>query len=360
LPDAVVEVAGQSVVTDESGGFWLAEVPADTIRISRLAWMPAEIEWDGSGVVDVALDPRVVRALRAIPAVAGDPDQFEDLLTLADASAVNALIFDTKDETGKVRYATDVAAAHSLNAINVTYDPVEAIELAHQRGLYAITRVVTFEDEVWTANDPDAKLAWHWVDPANPANWEYPLGLAVEACELGFDEIQFDYVRFPAGRTAEIARSRIPATADDRVAAIHAFLTEARTRLHPMGCALSADIFAIVVSSPTDEGIGQRPEDLSQAVDAISPMVYPSHYSPGWLGFPDPNDHPGPVTADAIEDALPRLAPGTVLRPWLQAFYYTPAQILEGINEAESRDVGWMLWHAGGVYRLAALPEPPP
>ena len=154
--------------------------------------------------------------------------------------------------------------------------------------MYAITRLVTFEDQVWVTADPDAKLAGLWIDATNPENWEYPLAIAVEACQLGFDEIQFDYVRFPAGRTAEAAQARRPLTADERVAAIAAFLTEARTRIHAAGCALSADIFAIVVSSPTDEGIGQRPEELSAAVDAISPMVYPSHYSPGWLGFPDP------------------------------------------------------------------------
>ena len=253
---------------------------------------------------------------------------------------------------------TSVAAAHELNAVNETYNPVQAISEARDRGLYTVTRVVTFEDEVWTANDPEAKLAGYWVDPTNEANWEYPLALAEEACGLGFDEIQFDYVRFPAGRTAEVARPRTPDTADGRVAAIAAFLTEARNRIHPLGCAISADIFAITVSSETDEGIGQRPEDLSLAVDAISPMVYPSHYSPGWLGFADPNDYPGPVTADSIEDALPRLAPGTVLRPWLQAFYYTPSQIREGIDEAESRGIGWMLWNAGGVYDIDALPTP--
>ncbi len=248
--------------------------------------------------------------------------------------------------------------ALQLDAVNATYDPVSAIALAREHGLYAITRVVSFEDEVWSARDPAAKLAGYWVDPTNEANWEYPLALAVEACELGFDEIQFDYVRFPAGRTAVAARSRTPDTGAERVAVIQGFLTEAKARLHPMGCALSADIFAIVVSTPNDQGIGQSPEELSQAVDAISPMVYPSHYSPGWLGFPDPNDYPGPVTADAIDDALPRLAPGTVLRPWLQAFWYTPAQVRAGIDEAESRGVGWMLWHARGSYTLDSLPQP--
>jgi hypothetical protein len=331
-------------------------MPAGSVEVTRFAWLPTTVEWDGSSSLDVSLEPRAIRALRAIPAAAGDQDQFAALLDMAATSAVNALIFDTKDETGKVRYETNVAIAAELDAVNPTYDPAAAIAAAHELDLYTIARVVTFEDKVWTRADPSVKLAGWWVDPTVEANWEYPLAIAAEACQLGFDEIQFDYVRFPAGRTAEVAQARTPLTADERVAAIAAFLTEARERLHAIGCAISADLFAIVVSSSTDEGIGQRPEELSAAVDAISPMVYPSHYSPGWLGFSDPNDHPGPVTAGAIEDALRRLAPGTLLRPWLQAFYYTAAEVRQGIDEAESRNVGWMLWNAAGNYNPAALP----
>ena len=123
-----------------------------------------------------------------------------------------------------------------------------------------------------------------------------------------------------------------------------------------MGCAVSADIFGIVASSPTDEGIGQRPDELSAVTDALSPMIYPSHYSPGWLGYDDPNDHPGPVTANALDGALPRMASGSVLRPWLQAFYYSSAQIKAAIAEAEGRGVGWILWSASGSYSKNSLP----
>lgn len=356
LPDAVVSIDGVDIVTGADGSFTAPPVPAGTVAITRPAWMPTTVDWDGSAPLEVTLEPHLVRALRAIPEAAGDAVVFADLLALAEASAVNTIVFDTKDETGKVRYATSVSFPNAIAAVNATYDPVAAVAAVHERGMYAITRLVTFEDKVWVKAEPDAKLAGWWIDATNQATWEYPLALAVEACQLGFDEIQFDYVRFPAGRTAAAAQARRPLTADERVAAIAAFLTEARQRLHPLGCALSADIFGIVASSPTDEGIGQRPEELSAVVDAISPMVYPSHYSPGWLGFSDPNDHPGPVTADAIDDASARLHPTALLRPWLQAFYYTPAQVRAGIDEAELRGVGWMLWNAGGVYSADALP----
>ncbi|MBT8202569.1 MAG: putative glycoside hydrolase, partial [Acidimicrobiia bacterium] len=171
-----------------------------------------------------------------------------------------------------------------------------------------------------------------------------------------FDEIQFDYVRFPAGSTAAAAQISNPTTEAERLAAIQGYLAEARSRLHPMGCALSADIFGIVLSAPNDQGIGQRPEEVSQVVDAVSPMVYPSHYSNGWLGFEDPNDHPGPVTADALDDGTPRLIPPSLMRPWLQAFWWPNSQIAASIAEAEKRGVGWILWNAAGNYGESALP----
>ncbi len=89
---------------------------------------------------------------------------------------------------------------------------------------------------------------------------------------------------------------------------------------------------------------------------ALSPMVYPSHYSDGWLGFPDPNDHPYAVVARALEDASPRLGPGTLLRPWLQAFLWTDEQILASIMAAEDQGTGWMLWNWNSNFDLDALP----
>jgi hypothetical protein len=119
---------------------------------------------------------------------------------------------------------------------------------------------------------------------------------------------------------------------------------------------VSADIFGIVASTNDDQGLGQRPEDLSAGVDVLSPMVYPSHYSPGWLGFENPNDHPYDVTADAISDALPRMADGSELRPWLQAFWWSSDQIRRSIQAAEDMGVGWSLWNVVSNYDLAAIP----
>jgi len=356
LADAIVRIADDSATTGIDGSFQLSGVPAGTVTISRPAWHGIEVPWAGGARVDVTLEPRIVRALRVSSYVAADADQFASLLDLADKTLVNALVFDTKDESGYVLYETDVPQAAQLGSVRPMYDVRAHLAAAKERGLYTITRVVSFEDQVWVKADPAAKLAGRWIDARNPENWEYPLGLAVEACELGFDEIQFDYVRFPAGSTAAAAQAKSPTTQEIRLAAIQDFLAEGRARLHPMGCALSADIFGIVLSAPNDQGIGQRPEEVSEVVDAVSPMIYPSHYSDGWLGFEDPNDHPGPVTADALDDGAPRLVEPSLMRPWLQAFWWTNSQIRASIEEAEARGFGWILWNAGGSYSASALP----
>ncbi len=356
VPGAVVTVGSETTTTGPDGIVALGPIPITDVTVGKPGWIGSEAEWDGGfETVEVAIEPLLVRALRVSAYVAQDLGMYESLLDLADETAVNALVFDTKQEGGTVLYETSVEEANRIGAVKPMYDPVELLAMAKERGYYTVTRVVSFEDDIKARAVPEHKLAGAWIDPRIEAAWEYPLALAIEACELGFDEIQFDYVRFPTGRAAEVSGQR-DLTEQERVSAIEAYLAEARSRLHPMGCAVSADIFGIVVSTPDDQGIGQRPEELSRQLDAVSPMVYPSHYSDGWLGFADPNDHPYAVTADAIDDSLPRLAPGAVLRPWLQGFWWTSAQIRESIQAAEDRGVGWIIWNAAGNYSKASLP----
>ena len=356
IEGAMVTAGDMTTITDSQGGFSLEAVYPTQITFQKPGWATSSVDWNGSsGPVVTELALLRIRGLRVGAGAAGDDASFDHLLALAEQSAVNALVFDSKQEGGKVLYDTTVTDAYELGAVEAFYDPNQRIAQAHDQGLYTIARVVIFEDSIRVKARPEEKLAGRWIDPRAESAWQYNIDLASEACELGFDEIQFDYVRFPAGATARVS-GQLDLTPEERLSAIEGFLEAAREVLIPMGCAMSADIFAIVVSVPDDQGLGQRPEELSRQLDAISPMVYPSHYSLGWLGFPDPNDHPYEVTADAIDDALPRLDPGTALRPWLQGFWWTNAQIRSSIQAAEDRDVGWILWNARSNFDLAALP----
>ncbi len=356
LPGAIVSVSGVSAMSGPDGFYNLDAPTAGVVTANKPGWVADEAAWDGTlGLVEINLEPITVRALRVAANAAGDPAQFQRLLDLADETAVNALVFDTKTEGGTVLYDTKVALAHEMGAVRNTYDPIELIAKAKEHGLYTITRIVSFDDAIKGEKYPSHAIAGRWIDPRIRDAWTYNLDLAVEACELGFDEIQLDYVRFPSGEAVKIS-GQLDMSQEERVGAVAAYVAAARSLLHPLGCSVSADIFAIVVSASNDQGIGQRPEELSAHLDALSPMVYPSHYSDGWLGYADPNEHPYDVTADALDDSLRRMEPGRQLRPWLQSFWWTPQQIRRSIQAAEDRGVGWMLWNIESDYSRSSLP----
>jgi hypothetical protein len=357
VPEALVSVGGASTISAPDGWFDLATSAPGEVSVRRPAWTGSEFTWDGSSAfVELEIEPIKIRGLRVGGGVAGDDAKFAELLEIASDTAINALVFDTKQEGGRVLYETGVAQANESGAVVRAYDPRERIAQAKAEGLYLITRIVTFEDDYWAKASPEMAYEGGWINPTFVDGWEYPLELAEEACDMGFDEIQFDYLRFPSEAAAQ-SSGQLDMTETDRVDAIEAFVEAARARLQPLDCAMSADVFGIIVSAGNDQGIGQRPEELSRHLDAFSPMVYPSHYSPGWLGFDDPNDHPYDVTSGAIEDAQRRIEQGVVLRPWLQSFWWTDEEIRRSIQAAEDHDVGWLLWNAVSNFSRAAIPD---
>ena len=354
---AFVTMEEMRAITGPDGWFSFQTTDPGQMSVMKPGWTGTELAWDmDTTFYEASIAPETIRGVRVSPEAAQSDEVFDDLLRLADETAVNALVFDSKQEGGTVLYDTAVEEAVDIGAVEVFYDPVARIAQAHDHDLYTITRIVTFEDAQRAGAFPGDRLAGPWLDPTSTSARKYNLAIAEEACELGFDEIQFDYVRYPAGQIAEVSGQR-DLTQDQRTSAIAGFLTEARELLHPMGCALSAAVFGIVVSFPDDQGLGQRPEEVSTQVDALSPMVYPSHYSDGWLGFSDPNDHPYEVTADAISGATPRLQPGSTLRPYLQAFWWTNEQIRRSIQAAEDAGVGWMLWNIASNFDRDAIPS---
>jgi hypothetical protein len=366
---ATVRVGEKETVTDELGSFELTAAVPGPVEVAKMAWQTTEAEWDGSaGRFEVTLAPFVVKGVRVYGVTAGSTTDFNHLLDMIDGTVINTLVFDTKEEGGEVLYDSQVPDARSTGAVINSYDAAEVLAAAHERGLYTITRIVTFQDGYWVPANPDHAAIdtttgepWKnnrgltWADPTDRQAWEYPLALAVEACQLGFDEIQFDYVRFPSDGDITIIRYDQAVDQDVRVATVAAFLAEARDRLHAEGCAVSADVFAIVLSVSDDQGIGQRVEEASASVDALSPMIYPSHYSPGWMGFDNPNDHPSEVVGQALDAGMPRMQ-GGMLRPWLQAFYYDADQIGEEIARADHYDLGWILWNATSQFEADWFP----
>jgi hypothetical protein len=340
---------------------------AGTIEARRAGWESGAVGWLGrDDWVPIDLEPVVVRALHVAGWTVGDETRWREILDLAASTEINSLVVDLKDESGLVFFRTTVPTAGTVGAIQEEYSLAEVVSTVADAGLYLIGRIVTFQDPIaaralpgiavmdGSTGGPYKKNGQYFLDPSDPDARQYALDLAAESCAAGFNEIQFDYVRYPDGFGSSAVFDE-GSSSEVRPVVIRDFLAEASALLNPAGCAVAADIFGFITSTTGDGGIGQQLEDLALVADVLSPMLYPSHYSEGWFGFTVPNDHPGPVVSEALDDGLERLDSSIVLRPWIQDFYYNASQVRAQIEAAEERGLGWMLWNALSRFTEGAL-----
>jgi hypothetical protein len=328
--------------------------------------------------------PDAVKALY-VNAWAFGSNRLWDLVRLVDSTAVNALVVDVKDDTGCLLYHSTVPTARAIGASQCARAPDigARLDTLHAHGVYAIARIVVAKDPLlaehkpaWSVRSRDGGL-WRdrigsaWVDAYNDSVWVYAGQLAREAVELGFAEVQFDYVRFPDEPRSRMASAIFAARRDGESprAAVRRHIQMLADDVKPLGVPVTFDIFGLTASVTGDLGIGQVWEDFVDVADVVLPMVYPSHYGRGSFGFETPNAHPYQVVRTALGDALARTpAPAAAqIRPYLQAFTlgrrkprYTPSEIREQIQATE--DVGirsWVLWNPRSVYQRAALPPYP-
>ncbi|HZG56840.1 putative glycoside hydrolase [Paenibacillus sp.] len=321
-------------------------------------------------------DAPAVKGLYATAHSAGGA-RLESLLALIDATELNSLVIDVKDDYGYITYPTEDPALLERNTVkSIIKDPSALLARLAEHEVYPIARVVVFKDSVLAEKRPDLSYVqadgtvWKngrgesFVNPYLKEVWEYNVQVAKDAAKLGFKEIQFDYVRFPEGfeKKADILsyardeRKRIEVVAD--------FVKYAREELSPLGVRVSVDIFGYAASVPAAEGIGQDFELISKYVDVISPMVYPSHYSTGWFGSKVPDAAPYATIDGAMKDTFKKLEPlgpfQPVVRPWIQDFTasWVKGYIKYGKREVEEqiralKDNGieeFMLWNAVNRY----------
>jgi hypothetical protein len=373
IEGARVSAGSASGSSDSEGHFDIRGAQPGPISVVRPAWLSNSFTWDGgSGETLVELTPFIARAVHIDGESVGR--DLETYIEMAQTTELNALMIDLKGEAGFVWFNSRNAFAEQAEAVRPEYDLGAVTTKAHADDLYVIGRIVAFNDPmaaraipemaVWdTSTDQPLNRRGQWfLDPTDRDARAYALGLAQEACSMGVDEIQFDYVRFPdVGQDV----ARFDGGSDQETfneimsPTISSFLSEAVAILHPLGCAVGADIFGFLTTAQGDGGIGQRWEDLTQIVDVASPMVYPSHYDPGWYGFEDPNANPGPMVDNALGDGIGRLQRNVIVRPWLQDFGYTPEQVRAQIDSAEGYGLGWMLWNAKSEVTTEALRPSP-
>lgn len=362
---ALVDAGSGQAFSDGSGYFQIRGAEEGTVSVDRPAWQSSSFEWNGgAGDSVVELEPFIARGVHI-----GGPearDDFARFVSMARDTELNALVIDLKDETGEVFFNSGNALAAEVGAVRETFDLASAVAQAHDLGLYVVGRIVLFNDPiaavqspelaVWDSatNSPYESNGQSYLDPTDPVARQYGIDLAVEACRAGVDEIQFDYVRFPDDRR-DSATFDGGVSPEVRVSAVTAFLSTAIDALRPLGCAVAADIFGYLTTATDDGGIGQRWEDVANIVDVISPMLYPSHYDPGWWGFEDPDAVPGEMIDRALADGMERLSTQVVVRPWLQDFGYEVDQVKAQIAAVEDYGLGWMLWNAASEVTTEAL-----
>jgi hypothetical protein len=314
--------------------------------------------------------PDEVRGVHVTMALASLDGKLEEFYDLTSAG-LNTVQLDVKDENGEVAFnRPGVPLARAAQAARTYYNPREAAAEAEARGIYLVGRVVVFEDPILSRNRPRLAIqrqgggVWTssgglgWTNPYDERVWKYNVDVAAAAVKSGFDEIMFDYVRFPTD--GDVASAVYPKRArEHRSATIARFLEYARGRLEPMGARVSAAVFGLTATR--EMGIGQRPRRLARHLDVIYPMVYPSHYGPGEYGLDDPDGVPGITVARSLRDFRRALrGRDTMLVPWLQDFSLGHEYSLEDV-EAQilaARDAnakGYLLWNPSGVYTDGAL-----
>jgi len=325
------------------------------------------------------LRPAELRGLYLNAWAAGSRTRSAELIELARRTEINTFVIDIKDASGFVSYPTGVALATEIGADReIRIRDVRALldQLAAE-GIWTVARIVVFKDPIMAHARPDVAVQdgaggpWIdgrgdvWVNPWNRIVWDYHVALAREAVELGFREIQWDYIRFPDRPASELAEAVFPgADGRARSEAVREFLLHSRAALADLGVPLTADVFGVSTSAAQDVGIGQLWEHFIDIVDAALPMVYPSHYWEGSFGYRNPNAYPYEIVQEALRHAQRRSAPipgaGRVI-PWLQDF--TLGQPPYGVAEVRAqilgaRDIGiheWILWNASSRYTEGAL-----
>ncbi len=331
--------------------------------------------------------PPKVKALYLTGWTVGGAERRKHYIDLANTTEINAYVVDIKDDDGLVGYESQVPEVQANGTWKKKYNVKKVLEEFHENDIYVIGRLVVFKDPVYSLKRPDLAVKskngglWKdrngktWLNPYNKETWEYTIKIAKEAVELGFDEIQFDYVRFDSDSKG---RMDFTGVEQEKYEAINEFLAYAVAEIPDVP--ISADVFGIILESPADtEKIGQYLELIGKDIDYICPMVYPSHYAYGQIvnkvQFPAPDLEPYEVVYNSLIKCKNRLSEASdykaKVRPYLQDFTaswllpkngkkmyqsYGPEQVKQQIKAVY--DAGydeWILWNASNRYSEEAL-----
>src|SRR3989454_79148 len=374
----VAYTAGLLIVAILTGFGLLAPLDAPLL-IKRPGFARATVQ-PTPDPVEVVMKPQLVKAAYLTYFGIGDKGIRGRVLDLAARTELNAVVIDVKGDRGWIVYRTAVPEALAVGAQGPgtlkDFDGLMAD--LKSRGIYTIARIVTFKDNILANARPELAIIdtrtgrpWidnerlAWVDPFREEVWNYNIAIAREAAGKGFDEIQFDYVRFPTDGRLSAAKYSAPNNKQTRLPAIAGFLERARRELGPLGVYVAADVFGYTAFNDNDTDIGQRIEELAPHLDYFCPMVYPSGYHMGIPGFRNPVQNPYEVVRESVRLIQQRASHASVrVRPWIQDFRdYAFDRRIFGVSEIRAQikgaddagAVGWRLWNPRNDYTPGAL-----
>lgn len=370
VPDAIVTIGDRAIPADAAGRFRV-DTTTGTLGVRAVGYRRAEVNLSRELPAKIPLVPFVPKALYLSVYGVGNTKLRDAALNLIRATQLNALVIDLKSERGIVAYPSAIPLAAAIGAQRTIMIPDlrALVGSLHRQGIYVIARIVVCRDDLLASAHPELAARtraggiyrdqqdMRWVDPAQPAVRDYNLAIAVEAARAGFDEIQYDYLRFPDANDVRLPDA---ATEPARTGAIDAFLDAARARLAPYNVFLAMDVFGYVCWNPSDLHIGQRLENILARVDYLSPMLYPSGFTFGIPACTNPVAHVHEIVQRSLQQVLARTRVSPLrIRPWLQAFKdyafdrreFAAGEISQQIRAAEEVGTdGWMLWNARNAY----------
>jgi hypothetical protein len=318
--------------------------------------------------------PGVVKAIYMTACVGGTPSLRDKLVKLVNDTELNSVVLNVKDETGYISFESNHPKLKDASGTCVIADLKNFLEELHGYGIYTIGRIAVFQDPRLVKLYPEIAVKdlkgdiWKdrkgisWIDVGAQEAWEYILILAKESYNLGFDEINFDYIRFPSdGDMKDISYPFSENKQKPEV--LESFFKYVADSLDE-DIPTSADLFGMTTTNYDDLNIGQVLEKAMPHFDYIMPMVYPSHYPPTFSGFKNPAEHPYEIIYQSMTEAVTRAKAigydSRKIRPWFQDFdlgtTYTPDMVRAQITASYNSDVdSWALWSASNVYTKEAL-----
>ncbi len=370
IASAIVVSEGKEYRTDENGTFTIPTSRA--IGVRAVGYDRKFYKTGGK----MFLNPVTPKALYLSSFGATSSKLMGNAKELIRTTEVNALVIDIKMDRGQIAYRTANPTANKIGAQEVILfkDLPQFVADLKKEGIYTIARIVTFKDSPfveahpqWGVRRSDGTLfkdkeQLYWVDASRREAWSYPIAIAKEAAAAGFDEVQFDYIRFPDAKGVKFS---VENTQAERVKAISGFLEKARRELLPYNVFISADIFGYVSWHNADIEIGQRVDAIAPYVDYMCPMLYPSGFNAGIPGYANPVAANYEIVKHSLDKALQKSGGSPLAyRPWLQAFrdyafdrrIYGEREIRDQIRASEDfGSNGWILWNPRNVYTAAGL-----